>query len=231
MKLLVVEDEIKVADFLKKGLEENNYEVAVAHDGLTGKQLAMENSFDLIILDLNLPKMNGYEVSSSLRKASFKVPILMLTAMGTTEDKIAGFEAGADDYLVKPFEFAELLARVKAILNRAANPYDSKTLLKISNLEMNLENKTVKRGEQKIDLTAKEFALLEYFIQNKGKVLSRSDISEKIWDISFDTGTNVIDVYVNFLRKKIDRDFEPKLIHTKIGMGYILEVAEADRDK
>lgn len=226
MKLLVVEDEVKVADFLKKGLEENKHEVAVAYDGLSGKQLAMQNSYDLIILDLNLPKMNGYEVCTSLRNSGMKVPVLMLTAFGTTEDKIAGFDSGADDYLLKPFEFIELLARIKAITNRSSNPYNSNSVLRISNLEMNLESKIVKRNNKRIDLTAKEFALLEYFIRNQGKVLSRSDISEKIWDISFDTGTNVIDVYINFLRKKIDKDFEPKLIHTRVGMGYVLEVEE-----
>lgn len=226
MKLLVVEDEVKVADFLKKGLEENKHEVAVAYDGLAGKQLAMQNSYDLIILDLNLPKMNGYEVCASLRNSGMKVPVLMLTALGTTEDKIAGFDSGADDYLLKPFEFVELLARIKAITNRSSNPYNSNSVLKISNLEMNLESKTVKRNNKRIDLTAKEFALLEYFIRNKGKVLTRSDISEKIWDISFDTRTNVIDVYINFLRNKIDKDFEPKLIHTRVGMGYVLEVEE-----
>lgn len=226
MKLLVVEDEVKVADFLKKGLEENKHEVAVAYDGLAGKQLAMQNSYDLIILDLNLPKMNGYEVCASLRNSGMKVPVLMLTAFGTTEDKIAGFDSGADDYLLKPFEFIELLARIKAITNRSSNPYNSNSVLKISNLEMNLESKTVKRNNKRIDLTAKEFALLEYFIRNKGKVLTRSDISEKIWDISFDTRTNVIDVYINFLRNKIDKDFEPKLIHTRVGMGYVLEVEE-----
>lgn len=226
MRLLVVEDEIKVTDFLKKGLEETKYNVDIAYDGLAGKQLAMQNSYDLLILDLNLPKMSGYEVCSSLRKAGIKVPVLMLTALGTTEDKITGFNSGADDYLVKPFEFPELLARIKAIISRASNPYETKSILRISNLEMNLKNKTVKRGDHKIDLTAKEFALLEYFIYNEGKVLSREDISKKIWDVSFDTRTNVIDVYINFLRRKIDKDFEPKLIHTRIGMGYILEVEE-----
>ncbi len=222
MKILVVEDEVKVANLLKNGLEENNYEVTVAHDGMEGKQLALQQKFGLVILDLNLPKLSGYEVSKSIRETNGSLPILMLTALGTTDDKLQGFEMGADDYLVKPFEFRELLARIKAILHRAGNGNASR-ILKVADLEMNLDNKSVKRGNQKIELTAKEFALLEYFIQNKGKVLSRAEIAEKIWDITFDSGTNVIDVYVNFLRKKIDRDFEPKLIHTKIGMGYILK--------
>ncbi len=226
MKLLVVEDEMKVVTFLKKGLEENKYDVDVAYDGLAGRQLALEKNYDLVVLDLNLPKMSGYEVCSSLRKSGMRVPVLMLTAFGTTEDKVMGFNSGADDYLVKPFEFSELLARIKAIINRASNPYTTDPILRVCDLEMNLSNKTVKRGEQKIDLTAKEFALLEYFIHNKGKVLSREDISLKIWDTSFDSNSNVIDVYINFLRKKIDKNFQPKLIHTRIGMGYILDAAE-----
>lgn len=226
MRLLVIEDEMKVVSFLRKGLEENQYEVDIAYDGLVGKQLTLEKNYDLIVLDLNLPKMSGYEICNSIRRSGMKVPVLMLTALGTMEDKIRGFNSGADDYLIKPFEFTELLARIKAIINRASNPYSSQSVLKICDLEMNLDNKTVKRGTQKIDLTAKEFSLLEYFIQNKGKVLSREDISQKIWETSFDSNSNVIDVYINFLRKKIDKNFYPKLIQTRIGMGYILEATE-----
>jgi two-component system, OmpR family, copper resistance phosphate regulon response regulator CusR len=223
MKVLVVEDEPKVASFIKKGLEEQSYEVQIAFDGMMGKRKALAEFFDIIIMDINLPVINGYELCRQLRAERLEVPIIMLTALGTTEDKLSGFDSGTDDYLIKPFEFRELLARIRALTKRTAGFTPSQNLLRFSDLELNLDEKIAKRGDKKIELTAKEFALLEYFLRNRNKVISRADIAEKVWDITFDTGTNVIDVYVNFLRKKIDKDFPKKLIHTVVGMGYILK--------
>lgn len=223
LKILIVEDEPKVAEFIKKGLKENDYDVDVAGDGIVGKQKAQSNNYDLFILDINLPFVNGIDLCSVIRKKRPDVPILMLTAMGDTDNKISGFDAGADDYLVKPFEFRELLARIKSLLKRSlASVSRENRILKVADLEVDLDKKTVRRSGMPIDLTAKEFALLEYLIQNKNRTVSRIDIAEKIWDINFETGTNVIDVYVNFLRKKIDKDFTPKLIHTHVGFGYKL---------
>ncbi|MFN0048951.1 MAG: response regulator [Cytophagales bacterium] len=224
MKILIVEDEPKVASFIKKGLEEQAYIVEQAFDGAIGKKMAMSNVYDLLILDVNLPGINGFDLCRILRAHGIKTPILMLTALGTTDDKVVGFDAGADDYLVKPFEFRELLARIKALHKRSSSDLAQvANVLKISDLELDLDQKIAIRQGHKIDLTAKEFALLEYFLRNKGKVVSRIDIAEKVWEINFDTGTNVIDVYVNFLRKKVDKDYAKRLIHTVVGMGYILK--------
>lgn len=222
MKILVVEDEQKVAAFIRQGLEEAGYQVEVAFDGLNGKRLAEEKRFDLLVLDLLLPGMNGREVCVSLRKSQPRLPILMLTALGTSEDKLAGFESGADDYLVKPFEFSELLARIKALVRRA-NPAAMEPKLIAGDLEIDTDKKVAIRAGQPISLTAKEYALLSYLMQHKGKVVSRQQIAADVWDIHFDTGTNVVDVYVNFLRKKIDKDHETKLIQTLIGMGYMID--------
>ena len=225
MRVLVVEDEQKVAEFIKKGLEENSYKVDTAHDGIIAKHLAFSNQYDLIILDIIIPKLNGIELAKELRVQKINTPILMLTALSKTDDKVTGFDSGADDYLTKPFEFRELLARVKAITKRnIPEAQQSVRLLTVADLEMNLDSYTVTRAGQKIDLTAKEFSLLEYFVRNQGKAISRAEIAEKVWGLNFDTGTNVIDVYVNFLRKKVDKAFDKKLIHTLIGMGYILRV-------
>jgi DNA-binding response OmpR family regulator len=223
VNILIIEDEPKVALFLKKGLEENLFTAEIANTGLAGKEKAESGTFDLIVLDLNLPEMSGYTVCSEIRKTNNSIPILILTALGTTEDKLNGFDSGADDYLVKPFEFRELLARIKALLKRSSPAGSTSKLLAIHDLELNTETKTVKRNGQKVELTAKEFSLLELLLRNKGKVISRTEIAEKIWEINFDTGTNVIDVYINFLRKKIDRNHTVKLIHTYIGMGYMLK--------
>ncbi len=225
-KILIVEDEPKVALFIKKGLDENAFDAIIAYDGLQGKQMALKGNYDLIILDLNLPIIKGNEVCREIRRKNLGVPILMLTALSTTEDKLNGFESGADDYLVKPFEFRELLARIKVLLKRTNKDKFTEAVIKITDLELNTETKTVKRKNIPVELTAKEFALLELLMRNKGKVISRSEIAEKIWDINFDTGTNVIDVYINFLRKKIDKNHSPKLIHTYIGMGYSLKDQE-----
>ncbi|MBA4302867.1 MAG: DNA-binding response regulator [Sphingobacteriaceae bacterium] len=222
MKILVVEDEQKVAAFIRQGLEEAGYQVEVAFDGLNGKRLAEEKRFDLLVLDLLLPGMNGREVCVALRKSQPRLPILMLTALGTSEDKLAGFESGADDYLVKPFEFSELLARIKALVRRS-NPAAMEPKLIAGDLEIDTDKKVAIRAGQPISLTAKEYALLSYLMQHKGKVVSRQQIAADVWDIHFDTGTNVVDVYVNFLRKKIDKDHETKLIQTLIGMGYMID--------
>ena len=225
LEILVIEDEPKVAAFIKRGLEEQSFKVTVAYDGLIGEKMINAQNFDLYILDVNVPFKNGYELCKVIRNKTAAVPVIFLTAMGATDDKLSGFESGADDYLVKPFEFVELLARIKALLKRRNLDIVPGNVLNIANLEMNLLTKIVKRDEKQIELTSKEFALLEYLINNKGRVVSRSEIAEKVCDITFDTGTNVIDVYVNFLRKKIDKEFSPKLIHTQVGFGYILKEA------
>jgi len=223
-RILVVEDEPKVASFVKRGLEENGFSAEIAFDGVIGKKMFDAGDYDLVILDINLPYKNGIELCKEIRSSNQKIPIIMLTALGTTEDKLSGFDSGADDYLVKPFEFRELLARIRSLLKRISVAETGGNILKFLDLEMNLDTYEVTRGGMKIDLTQKEFALLEYLLRNKGRVVSRIDIAEKVWDITFDTGTNVIDVYVNFLRKKIDKDFSQKLIHTQTGVGYILKV-------
>ncbi|PKP50122.1 MAG: DNA-binding response regulator [Bacteroidetes bacterium HGW-Bacteroidetes-1] len=222
-RILVVEDEPKVASFIKLGLEENGFTVNVAFDGAIGKKMFEAGEFDLVLLDINLPYKNGIELCKEIRSVNQKIPVMMLTALGTTEDKITGFDIGADDYLVKPFEFRELLARIRSLIKRSTVVETGGNMLKFLDLEMNLNTYEVSRSGKLIELTQKEFALLEYLLRNRGKVLTRVDIAEKVWDITFDTGTNVIDVYVNFLRKKIDKDFPQKLIHTKAGIGYVLK--------
>lgn len=226
MKILVIEDEPKVASFIKQGLEEQSNNVTVAYDGFFGHKLATENEFDVIVLDLMIPYMNGLELCKKLREEGIKTPILMLTALGTTDDKVTGLETGADDYLVKPFEFKELVARIRALSKRYTDNVQLPKVLKVADLEMNLDEKSVKRGGKYIDLTAKEFSLLEFLLRNKNRVVSRAEISEKVWDIHFDTGTNVIDVYVNFLRKKLDKEHDRKLIQTMVGMGYVIKSDE-----
>lgn len=223
MKILVVEDEPKLASFVKKGLEEQSCQVDVAYDGQMGRNMALGNAYDVIVLDVNLPKLNGFDVVQAIRQEKNQTPVLMLTAMGSVDDKLTGFESGADDYLVKPFEFRELMARLRALTKRSTENGIQANVLKVADLELDLNEKVARRGNRRIELTAKEFGLLEYLMRNRGRVVSRIDIAEKVWDIHFDTGTNVIDVYVNFLRKKIDKDFPQKLIHTVIGMGYMLK--------
>jgi DNA-binding response OmpR family regulator len=223
-KILLVEDEKKIAETLRKGLTEQHYEVDVAYDGAIGKKLFDAGAYDLAILDINLPLMNGYELARHIRSYNEEILVIMLTAMNTTEDKIEGFEAGADDYIVKPFDFQELLVRIRALLKRLHHqPAAGTNILKVGDLVMNLDSKEVTREGKAIPLTAKEFQLLEYLIRNKNKVVSRIDIAMNVWDIDFDTKTNVIDVYVNFLRKKIEKDFSSKLIYTQVGMGYVLK--------
>ena len=226
LRILVIEDEKKVSSFLKKGLEEQGFIVDIAYDGKIGLNMALNNVYDILVVDLNLPYMNGYDLCQEIRKTNQLVPIIILTALGTTENKLSGFAAGADDYLVKPFEFRELLARIKSLLKRSQTQKQTSNTINVADLQINMDSRIVKRGGIKIDLTAKEFSLLEYLARNKGRVIARSELAEKIWDITFDTGTNVIDVYVNFLRKKIDKNFPQKLIHTYIGAGYVLKESD-----
>jgi DNA-binding response OmpR family regulator len=223
MKILLIEDEIKVSAFIKKGLEENDFIVTVAYEGGKGLELFANNIFNLIILDINLPDIDGYAVCKEIRLINNKIPVLMLTANSSLDDKLRGFETGADDYLAKPFEFKELIARIKALNRRTNNNIYESEIIKIADLEMNMTTKIVKRADKTIELTAKEFQLLEYFMKNKDRVISRNEIAEKVWEINFETGTNFIDVYINFIRKKIDKDFKNKLIHTIIGMGYMFK--------
>jgi DNA-binding response OmpR family regulator len=223
-KILVIEDEPAISSFIKKGLEENGYEVIQAFDGDMGLRLAARESYDVIILDLILPGMNGLEVCKKLR-TDFKIqtPLLMLTALKETDDVVTGLETGADDYLGKPFKFKELLARVKALYRRQNTVQVDSNLLSVADLEIDLDKKNVSRAGQEIKLTAKEFFLLEFLVRNKNRVVSRVDILENVWDIHFDLGTNVVDVYMNYLRNKIDKPFETKLIQTVVGMGYMLK--------
>jgi two-component system copper resistance phosphate regulon response regulator CusR len=223
MKILIVEDEPKVASFIKKGLEENNYDAEIAYDGLSAEKLARLYKYELFILDIIIPGISGLDLCKKFKKLYPNVPVIMLTALGTTDDKVIGFEAGADDYLVKPFEFRELLARIKVMLKKADKAPDAVNKLIVGDLELDLDKKVAYRGNSAIDLTAKEFSLLEYFMRNTGRVLSRNDIAENVWDIRFDFGTNVVDVYINFLRKKIDKGYTNKLIHTKVGFGYVFK--------
>jgi two-component system, OmpR family, copper resistance phosphate regulon response regulator CusR len=219
IKILIVEDEQRLALIIKKQLEESGFLADVAYDGYIGKKLIEQNFYNLIILDINLPLINGFELCKEIRKTNADIPIIMLTALGAPDNKMTGFNAGADDYLLKPFDFGELLARINVFLRRSGNNYDSNKV-SIADLEMDLNTKSVTRAGKKIDLTSKEFALLLTFLKNQGKILSREYIIQQVWDIDFDTGTNIIDVYINYLRKKIDKDFEPKLIHTKFGFGF-----------
>ena len=220
MRLLIIEDEKKVASFIKKGLEEETYVVDVAYDGEEGLLLAQQGEYDLIILDLMLPVMDGLEVLSRLRAEKNDVPIILLTAKDSVEEKVTGLNKGADDYLTKPFAFSELMARIRVLLRRGKA--EMKTDLQIDNLTLDLVSHKVKRNGEEIELTGKEYSLLEYFLRNQGKVLTRTMIAEHVWDYNFDTFTNVIDVYVNHLRKKIDKNYPKKLLHTLRGVGYIM---------
>ena len=224
MRILVVEDERKVAQFVKKGLEEEGYAVDLALDGEEGLTLSMDRVHDLILLDISLPKMDGLRVLKKLREEKIVTPVLLLTVRAAIEDKVLGLDAGADDYLTKPFAFQELLARVRALLRRKAE--SGAPLLGYADLVLDPARRQVTRGGERIDLTGKEYSLLEYFLRNPGRVLTRAMISEHVWDYDFDTESNVIDVYVNYLRRKIDSGREKKLIHTVRGAGYVLELKE-----
>jgi two-component system copper resistance phosphate regulon response regulator CusR len=221
MRLLVIEDEKKVARFIKKGLEEEGYAVDLAFDGEEGLAMVLDQVHDLIILDIALPKIDGLQVLKKLRERNVRTPVLLLTVRATIEDKVLGLDSGADDYLTKPFVFQELLARIRALLRRKAEA--GPPLLQVEDLVLDPARHLVTRGGERVDLTSKEFALLEYLLRNAGRVLSRAMISEHVWNYDFDTETNVIDVYVNYLRRKIDSGREKKLIHTIRGSGYVLK--------
>ncbi|MFN8347390.1 MAG: response regulator transcription factor [Spirosomataceae bacterium] len=224
VKILFIEDDKRISDTTKNGLQKQGFEVEAAYDGFVGGRLATSYTYDLILLDINLPLMNGFEVCKVVRQHGIKTPILMLTALGEVDDRVKGLDFGADDYLVKPFDFRELTARIHALLRRAHPTHEQASeILREADLEMNLVNMTVKRENQLIPLTAREYKLLEFLLRNKGRVLSKMDIIENVWELNFDTNTNVIEVFINYLRKKIDRNFEPKLIHTKTGLGYYLK--------
>lgn len=222
-KILIIEDEKKIADTLGVGLTEHGYEVEVAYKGILGTDMFLRGRFNLVILDINLPDISGFEVCKRIRRYNNNVPVMMLTSMSALNDKIEGYQSGADDYLVKPFEFKELLLKIKVLLRRNQKGYSGYNILQVEDLKMDLDNKEVIRGDIRISLTKKEFELLEYFLQNQNKVVTRADIALHVWGIDFNTNTNIIDVYVNYLRNKIDKHFSPRLIHTQTGTGYILK--------
>jgi DNA-binding response OmpR family regulator len=224
MRILLVEDEPKIASFIQKGLNEQGYELQVAYDGKSGLSIAQQGDFDLIILDVMLPFINGLEICKKIRQADTVTPVLMLTALGTLDDKVEGLQQGADDYLVKPFHFKELIARIQALTRRKNAPVLTDNISRIADLTLDRHKKTVYRNNQEIILTAREYALLDLFIQNTNRLLTRSEIAEQVWGYNFDSTSNVIDVYVNYLRNKIEKGFSSKLIHTVVGMGYIMKV-------
>lgn len=226
MRLLIVEDEKKTGEYLKKGLTESSFTVDLADNGLDGLHQAMSEEYDLILLDVMLPKLNGWQILQTLRSSDINIPVLMLTARDQVEDRVKGLELGADDYLVKPFAFVELLARIRNILKRNNTAVHNDTSMQVENLQLDLLGRRVYRDNESINLTAKEFSLLELLMQRRGEVLSRSLIASQVWDMNFDSDTNVIDVAIRRLRNKVDKPFEPKLIHTIRGMGYVLDVMD-----
>lgn len=223
MKILLIEDEVKVVRSLEKGLNEYQIEVEFAFDAENGYRMAKANEYDVIVSDIIVPGMNGLEFTRKLRSEGNKTPVLMLTALSSTDDKVIGLEAGADDYLTKPFEFKELLARIKALSRRHKEVPEPKMILSFDGVEMNLTAREIYRDNVRVELTPKEYALMEYFIRHQGRAISKSEIAEKVWDINFETSSNVVEVYVNYLRNKIDKPFSKKLIHTVFGQGYILK--------
>jgi len=223
-KILLVEDDARMTELLHRGLTSERYDVHTAYDGELGLQNFTLSEYDLVISDIILPKINGLDLCRKMKYLKPSIPVIMLTALGTTDEKVEGFDAGADDYLVKPFEMRELLARVRALIKRNTAQYSIPTnILSYADLQINLHTKIVSRGQSEVTLTPKEFNLLTYMVLNSERVLSRTEIAQNVWDTHFDTGTNFIDVYINYLRKKIDKDFNDKLIHTKPGMGFILK--------
>ncbi|MFD2034293.1 response regulator transcription factor [Belliella marina] len=224
-KILVVEDDVRLASLLQRGLEESGMQVLLAYDGELALKLFENTMPDLVITDLILPKINGLDLCKHLRNKHPQTPIIMLTALGTTDDKLEGFDAGADDYLVKPFDFRELHARIKTLLKRtqAVNSISYTNELVYADLKIDLQVKKVFRKDQEITLTPKEFNLLAFLVKNPDRVLSREEIAQEVWGVNFDTGTNFIDVYINYIRKKVDKPFDEKLIHTRPGMGFILQ--------
>ncbi|MBX2905430.1 MAG: response regulator transcription factor [Taibaiella sp.] len=223
MNILLAEDEPAIANVISKVLGETGNAVSIAPDGNTALQMALSHTYDLYIFDIMLPGMNGLELCRTLRKSKDHKPVLLLTALGSTENIVAGLDAGADDYLVKPFKVAELMARIKALMRRTAGGFAEENKLRMADLELDLEARLVTRAGNEVSLTSTEYRMLEYFLKNPRKVISRMDLLENVWGVDFNMATNVVDVYVNYLRKKIDKEYEPKLIHTVIGMGYILK--------
>lgn len=223
MRILLIEDEVKTLQSLRQGMVEHGWTVNTATDGLLGHRMAQQADYDVIVSDITMPGMTGLELCKSLRDMGIATPLLLLTALDHTDDKVTGLEAGADDYLAKPFEFKELLARIRALARRTTQTVRPENVLRFHDVEQDLDAKVVRRAGQEILLTPREFALLEIFMRNPGKVLSKTEIAEKVWDVDFDTGTNVIEVYVNYLRNKLDKNFDQKLIHTQFGQGYILK--------
>jgi two-component system copper resistance phosphate regulon response regulator CusR len=221
LKILFVEDDSQIASFVKLGLESNQFFVDVAYDGVMGEKLALQKKYDVIVLDVILPGINGFQLCKILRNNNIKTPVLMLTSLNSTEDKVTGFDSGADDYLLKPFAFQELLARIKA-LNRRNSEMILSPVIKILDLELNTISKRVKRSDKEIKLTTLEYKLLELLLSHRGKVFERIEIAEKIWGTTFNTGTNFINVHINSLRNKIDKDYAKKLIHTVKGIGYVI---------
>lgn len=228
--ILVIEDDERMTELIRRELEEENYAVTLCTNGPEGLSTAFRQRFDLVITDIILPGLNGLEICKKLKQTDDTYPIIILTALGTTDDKVDGFDAGADDYMVKPFEMRELRARVHALLKRSRKTSESNHILHCSDLELNLQTKIVKRGRTELNLTPKEFNLLAYMMANSGRVLSKTEIAEKVWDMTFDSGTNFIEVYISYLRRKVDKDFEHKLIHTKSGMGFILKEEHENTD-
>ena len=222
MKVLLIEDEPKMVQSLKRGLEEHQIEVDFAYDGLLGKRMTQSNEYSVIISDIIMPGLSGVELLRQIRDEGNHTPVLLLTALGQTDDKVTGFDAGADDYLTKPFEFRELLVRIKALARRPVDSYQTDPELRFADIVMDLRTKEIFRAGRKISLTPREFALMEYFLRNPGRVISKSEISEQVWNLDFDTGTNLVEVYMTFLRKKIEKGFDKKLIHTQFKNGYIL---------
>lgn len=222
IRILVIEDDVRVAELLQRSLLTQNYEVDIAYDGYMGRKLAFQKDYQLVITDVILPKISGVDLCKELKDQLPQLPVIMLTALGTTDDKVEGFDAGADDYLVKPFELRELYVRIRALLKRFENSKSNNSLLEYADLRMDIKLKQFYKNGKEIHLTPKEFNLMQYLLLNKERVLSRAEISQNVWDTHFDTGTNFIDVYINYLRKKVDTDPNNKLIHTKSGMGFIL---------
>jgi len=223
MKILLVEDEAKIAAFIEKGLNEHGYELTLAPDGQQGLRMAMQGTFDVIILDVMLPVLNGLDVCKWVRQEGINTPVLMLSALGTLEDKVQGLQAGADDYLLKPFHFKELIARIQALTRRQQHSAAGNNMLHIADLQLDRNRKYAQRDSREIILTAKEYALLEMLLQNSNRILSRDEIGNHVWGQDFDSSSNVIDVYINYLRNKIEKGFSSKLIHTVVGMGYIMK--------
>lgn len=223
MKILLIEDEARLVSIIQRDLSAEGHELSVALDGTTGLQMALMADFQLIILDIMLPGINGIEVCRQLRQANTQSAILMLTALGTTENIVVGLDSGADDYMVKPFSLAELNARIRTLARRNGSNAPAPNLLQVADLIINTDERSVTRAGKTIELTATEYRLLEFLVKNRNHMLSRIEILENVWNIDFNMGTNVVDVYINYLRKKVDKDHEPKLIHTVVGMGYILK--------